>query len=51
MWTLIVSVSVSVWSSVCWPTTLRSVVWAIWLIAVLTSSIATTDFTASTTWK
>jgi hypothetical protein len=30
---------------------LRSVVWAIWLIAACTFSIATTDFTASTTRK
>ena len=33
MSTLIRSVSDSVSSSVCWPTTLRSVVWAIWSIA------------------
>jgi hypothetical protein len=36
---------------VCCPTTLRNVVWAIWLIAALTFSMATTDFTASTTRK
>ena len=30
---LIVSVSDRVWSKVCWPTTLRRVVWAIWSIA------------------
>ena len=46
---LIRSVSDSVSSRVCWPTTLRSVVWAIWLMAAATFSIATTDFTASTT--
>ena len=46
---LILSVSDSVWSSVCWPTTFRSVVCAIWLIAAPTFSIATTDFTASVT--
>ena len=51
MSTLIRSVSDSVSSRVCWPTTLRSVVWAIWLIAAPTFSIATTDFTASTTRK
>ena len=34
---------------VCWPTTFRSVVWAIWPMASRTFSIATTDFTASTT--
>ena len=49
MSTLIRSVSDSVSSRVCWPTTLRSVVWAIWLMAASTFSIATTDFTASTT--
>ena len=32
-------------------TTLRSVVWAIWSMAALTFSIATTDLTASTTRK
>ncbi len=46
---LIRSVSASVSSSVCWPTTLRSVVWAIWSMAARTFSMATTDFTASTT--
>ena len=44
MSTLILSVSASISSSVCWPTTLRSVVWAIWLIASSTFSMATTDF-------
>src|SRR6266568_1209450 len=48
---LMLSVSDSVSSSVCWPTTLRSVVCAIWLIAACTFSMATTDFTASTTRK
>ena len=48
---LIRSVSDSVSSRVCWPTTLRRVVWAIWSIAASTFSIATTDFTASTTRK
>ena len=43
------SVSDSVSSSVCWPTTLRRVVWAIWLMAAATFSMATTDLTASTT--
>lgn len=51
MWTLMTSVSASVWSRVCWPTTLRNVVCAIWLMAVTTLSMARTDFTASTTWK
>jgi hypothetical protein len=46
---LILSVSDSVWSRVCWPTTFRSVVWAIWSIAEFTSSMATTDLTASVT--
>ena len=44
------SVSASVWSRVCWPTTLRRVVWAIWLMAAATFSMATTDLVASTTW-
>jgi len=48
---LIRSVSDRVSSSVCWPTTLRRVVWAIWLIAAPTFSIATTDFYASTIRK
>ncbi len=48
---LIRSVSERVSSRVCWPTTLRSVVWAIWSIATRTFSMATTDFTASTTRK
>ena len=48
---LMLSVSDSVSSSVCWPTTLRSVVCAIWSIAAWTSSMATTDFTASMTRK
>ncbi len=48
---LIRSVSDSVSSRVCWPTTLRRVVWAIWLMAAWTFSMATTDFTASTTRK
>ena len=43
MFWLIVSVSDSVSSSVCRPTTARSVVWAIWLIAACTFSIATTE--------
>ena len=46
---LMLSVSDSVSSRVCCPTTLRSVVWAIWLIATWTFSMATTDFTASIT--
>ena len=46
---LIASVSASVSSRLCWPTTLRKVVWAIWLMAASTFSIATTDLTASTT--
>src|SRR4051812_39573914 len=46
MSSLIVSVSASASSSVCWPTTARSVVWAIWLIAARTSSIAITERTA-----
>jgi hypothetical protein len=36
---------------VCWPTTLRSVVCEIWLMAAWTFSMAITDFTASTTRK
>ena len=43
------SVSARVSSRVCLPTTLRNVVWAIWLIAALTSSMATIDFTGSIT--
>ena len=43
MFWLIVSVSDSVSSSVWRPTTARSVVWAIWLIAAETFSIATTE--------
>src|SRR6266511_2478340 len=46
MLTLMVSVSARVWSRVCWPTTLRRVVWAIWLIAAATFSTATTDVVA-----
>ena len=46
---LMVSVSARVWSRVCWPTTLRRVVWAIWLMAAATFSIATTALVASTT--
>jgi hypothetical protein len=46
---LIVSVSASASSSVCWPTTQRSVVWAIWLMAAATFSIATTERTGSLT--
>ena len=46
---VICSVSDSVWSRLCRPTTFRRVVWAIWLMAAATFSIATTDFTASTT--
>ena len=49
MLTLMRSVSDSVSSRVCWPTTLRRVVCAIWLMAAPTFSMATTDFTASTT--
>jgi len=41
MFWLIASVSESVSSSVWRPTTARSVVWAIWLIAASTFSIAT----------
>ena len=48
MLALIASVSDRISSRVCCPTTLRRVVWAIWLMAVTTFSIATTDFTAST---
>lgn len=48
---LIRSVSESVWSRVCWPTTLRRVVWATWSIALQTFSMATTDLSASTTLK
>ena len=51
MFWLIVSVSESVSSSVWRPTTARSVVWAIWLIAAETFSIATTERTASSTRK
>ena len=40
MLTLMTSVSDNVSSSVCWPTTFRRVVWAIWLIAAATFSIA-----------
>jgi len=36
---------------VCWPTTFRSVGWAIWSIAARTFSMARTDFTAPTTRK
>ena len=43
------SVSDSVWSRLWRPTTFRRVVWAIWLMAAATSSIATTDFTESIT--
>ena len=43
------SVSARASSSVCWPTTARSVVWAIWLMAARTSSIAITERTASLT--
>src|SRR5215211_282085 len=49
MATLMRSVSARVWSRVCWPTTLRRVVWAIWLMAAATFSIATTALVASTT--
>ncbi len=42
---------VSTWSSRERPTTLRTVVWAIWLIAEDTSSISTVDFTGSTRRK
>src|ERR1035441_8411215 len=48
---LMLSVSDNVSSSVCWPTTFLSVVWAIWSMATSTLSIAITDFTASTTRK
>ena len=37
---LIVPVSARAWSRVRWPATVRSVVWAIWLIAARTFSIA-----------
>src|SRR4051812_11011322 len=46
---LMVSVSDSVSSSVWRPTTARSVVWAIWLIAAATFSSATTDRIGSAT--
>ncbi len=46
---LIASVSDRISSRVCWPTTFRRVVCAIWLMAAATFSIAMTDFTASTT--
>jgi hypothetical protein len=49
MFLLIWSVSARVWSRVCWPTTLRRVVWAIWLMAAATFSIATTALVASVT--
>ena len=49
MFWLIVSVSDSVSSSVWRPTTARSVVCAIWLIAAATFSIATTERIASAT--
>ena len=49
MFRLIVSVSDNVSSSVWRPTTARSVVWAIWLIAAATFSIATTDRIGSLT--
>ena len=39
------SVSARISSRVCWPITLRRVVWAIWLMAAATFSIATTDLT------
>ncbi len=37
---LIVPVSARAWSRVCWPATVRSVVWTIWLIAARTFWIA-----------
>ena len=42
---MIVSVSASVWSRVCWPTTLRSVVWAIWVL-ILPVAVKTPEATA-----
>ncbi|GCD88685.1 hypothetical protein NLS1_06910 [Nocardioides sp. LS1] len=48
MLALMESVSDSVWSSELCPTTLRSVVWAIWLMAAATFSMATIALVAST---
>ena len=48
---LSVSVSASTWSSGERPTTLRTVVCAIWLIAASTSSISTIEATGSTRRK
>ncbi len=48
---LMTAVSDRASSRECCPTTFRSVVWAIWLMALSTFSITTTDFLASMTRK